>query len=167
MAEVTLTIRGITRKQAVIGIAGIVLILAVIITGFLYFRQRNVSQTQLPASSYQGLEFKVFFPKNPPSGFKFDPSSVSSTADVLTYKYTYKGKPIAISIQALDPQLDISSFRPTREIDTDIGHGYLAVYDDRTTVAIVAGKSFVLINSPSGIPDAAVEQFANSLGPVE
>lgn len=166
MAEIRLTIRGIARKQAVVGLAGLVLVIVIIIGVFIYFHQRNVNQAQLPVSSYKGLEFKVFFPKNPPAGFRLDPQSVSSTADVLTYKYNYQNKPVIVSVQPLDPQLDISSFRPTREIDISIGHGYLATFDDRTTIAIVAGKSFVLINSPNGVSDVTVEQFADSLAPV-
>jgi hypothetical protein len=166
MTEIRLTIRGIARRQAAVSLAGLVLIIVIVTGIFVYLHQRGVSQTQLPASSYKDLGFKVFFPKNLPAGFRLDPQSVSSTADVLTYKYNYQNKPVVVSVQPLDPQLDISSFRPTREIDTSIGHGYLATFDNRTTIAIVAGKSFVLINSPNGISDATVEQFADSLAPV-
>jgi len=76
-------------------------------------------------------------------------------------------KPVFVSVQPLDPQLDINSFRPTREIDTNIGHGYLVEYDTRTTVAIIAGKSMVLINSPNGVSGNAIEQLADSLEPVK
>ena len=155
--------QGPNRRQFVAVIAGGVLALMLAVGGIVYVRQFT-PLAGLPREAYRGLTFPVYFPKHPPSGFVFDPKSVSSRSKVLAYNFTYQGqKPVNVSIQPLDPSLDVTSFNPTRIINPPIGTGYLAVYDTRTTVAIVAGKSLVLVNSPDGVPDAMVEQFANSL----
>jgi len=146
--------------------AGGCLSLAIAVSAIWYIRT-HTALVGLPRDAYATLTFPVFFPQHAPAGFKFDENSVDSQANVLTYTYRYQAKNlIYVSIQPLDPKLDVTTFRPTREIDPSIGHGYLAVFGTRTTVAIVAGKSLVLINSPDGIPDGAIEQFADSLKPV-
>jgi hypothetical protein len=166
MAEVTFTIRGISRKQLYIS-AGTLVVIAILVVGAIFYTRQNSTPAGLPSESYKNLSFKVFFPAVPPNGFKFDPESVSSTAAVLAYSFDYSGKPISVTIQPLDPQLDIASFRPTKEVSFQIGKGYLAEYEQRTTIAIVADKSFIIINSPQQIPSSNVEQFAHSLRPVQ
>jgi len=167
MPEITISISGLSHNRLAIIIGGAIVSVALAILAILYINQ-HTALTGLPRDSYKDLTFQVFFPKHPPQGFQLDRSSISSTSQVLAYKYDYEGKkPVYVSIQPLDPQLDITSFKPTREIGTDIGHGYLAEYDTRTTIAIIAGKSMVLINSPDQIPSYAIEQFANSLKPVK
>ena len=167
MVELTVKIGGLSRRQLVIISGGVILGIALAILAVAYFRQ-SPAPSGLPLTAYKDLSFNVFFPLQPPQGFKLDRASISSTPQVLAYKYDYMGKkPVFVSVQPLDPQLDVNSFRPTREIDTNIGHGYLVEYDSRTTVAIVAGKSMVLINSPDGVSSNAIEQLADSLEPVK
>jgi len=131
----------------------------------MYLRQ-NTAVVSLPTKSYKDLSFPAFFPQRPPQGFKFDDNSISSKPNVLTYSFIYDHKPVYVSIQPLDPELDTGAFRPTREFETPNGHAYLATFDTRTTVAIVAKKSMILINSPEGVPDDLVERFANTLKPL-
>ena len=167
MAELTIKFSALTRRQLLIIGGSVIIGVVLAILAVFYFRQSPVPAV-LPQAAYQDLSFRVFFPSQPPRGFKLDRASISSTPQVLTYKYDYMGKkPVFVSVQPLDPQLDINSFRPTREIDTNIGHGYLVEYDTRTTVAIIAGKSMVLINSPNGVSGNAIEQLADSLEPVK
>jgi hypothetical protein len=166
MAELTITLKGLERRQLLLVAGGAAISVALAVGAIVYIRQ-HTSLAGLPRDSYQNLAFPAYFPKHPPTDFKFDQNSISSNSQVLSYTYKYKdSKSVYISIQPLDPKLDISSFKPTREISPSIGHGYLVAFDDRTTVAILAGGSFVLVNSPDDIPDAVVEEFVNSLRPV-
>lgn len=166
MAELTFNIRGLGRKQLIFGALGLTLSVAIAWLSLNYIRE-HTSLVGLPRDSYKDLSFQVFFPKHPPKEFSFDPDSISSNAQVLTYGYKYQGsKPVAISIQPLDPAIDTQGFKPTREFNSSIGRGYLANFDTRTSIAILAGKSLVLINSPHAIPDTALETLANSLAPM-
>jgi hypothetical protein len=151
------------RKSARTLLVGLVVVALFAIVAVWYYKFQSPA-IQLPRSAYSHLNFPVYFPVSPPANFTFDESSVSSTPQVLVYAFKFRGdKSVSVSIQPLDPKLDISSFRPTREINSAIGQGYLVEYDTRTTVAIVTDKSFVLINSPEGVPSSAMEQFANTL----
>ncbi|HEX3082079.1 MAG TPA: hypothetical protein VHQ86_02395 [Candidatus Saccharimonadia bacterium] len=166
MADVTITIRGLSWRWLALIISGGVLAVALAVGAIIYIRA-NTTLVGLPHEVYDSLNFPVYFPHHPPAGFSFDTKSVSTKANVLTYAYHYQGqKPVFVSIQPLDPQLDVTTFRPTREITPRIGHGYLADFGSRTTVAVVTAKSLVLINSPDGVPDGAIEQFTDSLQPV-
>ncbi len=167
MSELTITIRGLGWRQVALAAGGAVLAVALAASAIWYIRE-HTTLAGLPHDSYASLSFSAYFPHHPPSDFSFDPASVNSQPNVLSYTYHYQHqKTVFVSIQPLDPKLDVDSFRPTREISPSIGHGYLADYDTRTTVAILAGKSLVLINSPDGVPDAAVELFADSLAHVK
>jgi hypothetical protein len=167
MGELTITLRGLSRRQVVL-IAGSATMSVALAIGAIVYIRHFTSLTGLPQNSYKNLSFPVYFPRHAPNGFRFDTNSVSSKPDVLAYKYVYQGqKPVYVSIQPKDPQLDPNSFNPTRTITTTIGNGYLADFDTRTTVAVVADKSMILINSPLQIPDQLVEQFADSLAPVK
>lgn len=151
------------RKSTHTLLVGLIVAALLTAVAIVYYRFQSPALT-LPRDTYAHLDFPVYFPTSPPANFSFDESSVNSTSQVLVYAFKFRDdKPVSVSIQPLDPQLDISSFRPTREINTTIGQGYLVEYDTRTTVAIVTDKSFVLINSPDGVPSGAIEQFANSL----
>ncbi|HSE61001.1 MAG TPA: hypothetical protein VLA88_01760 [Candidatus Saccharimonadales bacterium] len=159
----------VERKwRVMIGLA--VVIAAVLGLAVFLMLQRPAPKTNslLPAETYKNLSFPVYFPENPPADFKLDSKSIGSTSDVFTYKYDYAGGHIVfVSVQPLDPKLDISTFKPTRQINTPIGKGYLVEFDTRVTVAIVTDKSFILINSPEGVPSFAAEQFAASLRQVK
>lgn len=155
------------RKSARALLVGLVVVALLAIAAIAYYKFQPPA-IKLPRDTYAHLDFPVYFPVSPPANFSFDESSVNSTPQVLVYAFKFRGdKHVSVSIQPLDPQLDISSFRPTREINPAIGQGYLVEYDTRTTVAIVTDKSLVLINSPDGIPSGVVEDFANSLKPVK
>lgn len=155
------------RRRFLITGSCVVLVVALATIGVIYFHAR-VTSAGLPPATYNRLSFPIYFPKHLPPDFALDKRSISSTPSVLTYKYDYKGsRPVFVSIQPLDPQLDTSSFRPTREIDTSIGHGYLVEYEERTTIAILTSKTLVLINAPQKIPGAAIEQFADDLQTVK
>jgi hypothetical protein len=167
MSEISIKISGLSRKHMLIGLAGLVVAVGLAVAAIGYIRQYTVL-AGLPREAYQGLNFPVYFPKHPPAGFKFDAGSVSTKPQVLAYKYDYQGeKPVYVSIQPLDPQLDANSFKPTRTISPSIGKGYLVDYDTRTTVAIMTDKALVVINSPAGVPSLLIEQFAVSLSAVK
>jgi hypothetical protein len=166
MSEITIKVQGLSRRHLLLGVGGLALAVILAVGAIIYIRQ-HTTLVGLPRDAYKDLSFEVYFPKSPPNEFKFDAKSISSTPEVLTYKYDYEGNPVMVSVQPLDPQLDTGSFRPTREISTDIGKGYLAEYDMRTTVAILAGKSLVIINSPDNVPSFAVEQFAHTFKRVD
>src|SRR5690348_11906988 len=131
MAELTVRFPQVTTRRVLIVMAGLGLSVAIAVGTIVYLRQ-NTAVVGLPVNAYKDLAFTVFFPRHPPQGFKFDDNSVSSRSDVLTYSYIYDQKPVNVSIQPLDPQLDTGSFRPTRELETSIGHAYLATFDTRT-----------------------------------
>jgi hypothetical protein len=168
MVELTIRFPQLNRRQLLIALSIFILLAALAAGAMIYWRQHNIPASQLPPSRYKDLSFPVYFPQKLPDGFTLDKNSIDSQPNVLVYKYTYdNGDPLFISIQPLDPQLDINSFKPTREIGTSIGKGYLVEYEDRTTVAIVTPKTLVLLNAPEKIPGVAIEQFAASLRPVK
>ncbi len=163
MSELTIKFSGLTRRQLITILAGILLSMTLAVAAIFYIREYT-TLAGLPKTAYENLTFPVFFPRHPPIGFTLDRASISSTSQVLTYAYNYQGSnPVSVSIQPLDPKLDISSFNATREIATPIGRGYLVEYDTRVTVAIVTNKSLILLNSQDHIPSSAVEQLADSL----
>jgi hypothetical protein len=161
--EITISFRGLTRKQFLLTTAGALLSLILATTAIGYIHQ-HTALAGLPRDAYQNLAFPVYFPKHPPQSFTLDEDSISSKPLVLAYSYKYEnGNLVYISIQPLDPQLDISSFRTTREISPSIGKGYLVEYEERTTIAIVTKESLVLMNAPRKVPGFALEQLAESL----
>lgn len=160
--NVVITVPKLTRKRVLVGLGGLMMSVILAAGAIIYIRQYT-ALAGLPREQYQDLSFPVYFPVRPP-GFKLDPGSINSRSFVLSYKFTYdSGAPVLVSISPLDPKLDTNTFRPTREITTKIGKGYLVEYDERTTIAIPTEKSFVLINAPEKIPAFAIEQFASSL----
>lgn len=150
-------------KQYAIVFVGLMVLIASASLAIYYLRPQSIP-VELPREAYQNLTFPVYFPENPPPRFVLDTSSVSSRQNVLSYKYDYEGnRPVSVSVQPLDTQLDVGGFKPTREITTNIGKGYLVEFDERTTIAITTAKSLVLINAPEKIPANDIEQFASSL----
>jgi len=166
VAELTIRFPELKRRPALVAV-GVLLLLGLAAVAISHIRQHPTT-AGLPRNDYERLSFPVYFPQPLPAGFTLDRSSISSRPNVLIYKYTYdNGDPLFVSIQPLDPQLDLNSFKPTREIGTAIGKGYLVEYEDRTTVAIVTPKTLVLLNAPQNIPSVAIEQFAASLRAVK
>jgi hypothetical protein len=163
MAELTIKIPQLSRRRIVLLVSGLLLAIGLALGTVIYLRHAT-TVVGLPPSAYQGLDFPVFFPRHAPTKFKLDPSSINTRTEVLAYVFNYgNGKPVYVSIQPVGGGFDTSSFRPTREFDAPIGHAYLATFENRTTVAIIAGRSLVLINSINDVPDTDIERFADSL----
>ena len=163
---IQITLRGLSRRQLIWLISGLALSIMLALGAIIYIRQYT-TLTGLPKDSYQNLSFQAYFPRPIPQNFKLDSNSVSRKSDVLAYTLMYqKSHPVYVSVQPLDPQLDINSFRPTRELTLSIGKGYLVEFDTRVTVAIVTQKSFILMNSNDIVPSTDMESLANTPQPL-
>jgi hypothetical protein len=144
------------------------LLVASLSGGGYYFYHQHRSQSFYPASVTKATGFPLFYPNHPPASLQLAPTSFSATNEVVTYYYTYSGnKKLIVSVMPLTPGVDISNFNPTKKFTTGIGQAYLVDINTRTTGAIIADKSWILINAPDKISAQDMEAFINSFQPVK
>jgi hypothetical protein len=138
----------------------------VLAAGAIWYLRENTAAVGIPHSLTREVNFPLYLPHHPPTGFKLKDNSFDATAQVFTYSYMYQDtKTIAVSIQPISDDISTTSFHPTKSFTTAIGKAYLVNLDIRTTAAIITDKSFILINAPDPIPMAAMEDFVNSFRP--
>jgi hypothetical protein len=93
-----------------------------------------------------------------------DEKSFSATDQVATYQVTYdNSKTLYVSIQARDASIDPENYPGDESFSSSIGKAIIIDRPDRTTAAIFAEKSWLLINAPQKIDSEQLHYFINSL----
>lgn len=154
-----------TKTLYGIGATLLILILGVLVTLFIK------SAGNIPAElsrAQKSTSFPLLYPATVPTGFSFEKGSVSTTSNVVLYRYLYDGgkKQLMFSVQPKDG-LDTSNFKPTSEFTTNVGRAYIVDLDDRTSAAIVGDESWLLINAPEKIAVDTLRQIINQLAPIK
>lgn len=148
-------------------IAGGIVVLAAVVGVLWWLAQDAQSVRGTLQSIHSRVGFRLYYPAQLASGFRFNRETVSVTSEVVSYVITYDGKKtLIVSTQPKSAGFDESKFNPTSDFTTTIGHAYIADLPDRTTAAVVGEQSWVLINAPEKIAVDQLTTFINSLHPL-
>ncbi len=123
----------------------------------------------IPAAITSAVDFTLYAPGWLPSGAKVDQTSFHATADVVTYAITYgHNKKLVVTEQATPSNLDFTDFydnqmTDSQKLTSDVGETVIGKFGDADLASVVAGKTWILIRSTSGIGAADLRRVATDL----
>lgn len=137
-------------------------------TGIAIATYTKLHQSPIPKEIRSAVSFPLYYPKKLLPGMTLNKDSFSATSEVVTFNFNYDSgkKKLIVSEQPLSG-IDPDTFNPTKKFTTGIGTAYLVDLEDRTTAAVIADKSWLLINAPQKMGVDDMEQFINSLRPAK
>lgn len=119
---------------------------------------------RLPQRVTEAVDFPVLFPEKVPTGFEYDPDSVSVSGNIVNYNLRYdSSKTLAVTVQSTADAPDFSQFSGSEEFTTMAGRAFIVDFPGRTTGALIGEKSWLLVNAPDTIATTKLREFLESL----
>ena len=172
MAQLTININGLSRRQLIAGAVGLTASLAsavlVIIAIRPHLTPRGSAFTNAQLAQITG--FKPYYLKPGTStDFGINKSTISYQHDVLVFSLKNPaGKSLAFSEQHISPNFEQAGLQTTKQFSTEYGAAYITDTANRTTGALFShDNTLVIINAPSPIGVDAMQQLLSGLAPIK